>query len=220
MAAIISLVAARPHAIGEMIRPSEAEGGYKVRFIGLGYDVEVLVPKPTQGQLILSTQCGQHGYWPEVITRAALLTGANRSNTLPHIMTALGGLEAKHMFLSELSLEQLNDMFLKASAENRAVCFMTTILGPKLRDRSVGSITFEPDKAYSVINFDPTTKTVTILDPSREIIPFDLSEDLSRGVARIPVEDLNRYFTRFFIEIGEPMPPMGKRGKLIDRFPQ
>jgi hypothetical protein len=113
MAAIISLVAARPHAIGEMIRPSGAEGGYKVRFIGLGYNVEVLVPTPTQGQLILSTQCGQHGYWPEVITRAArqlstednpkiALTGSNRSyiiphiNILPHIMTALGGLEAKH----------------------------------------------------------------------------------------------------------------------------
>lgn len=204
MAAITSLVAARPYAVQEMITPTRSGEDYDVRIKGTAIDVNVILRSPTHEQLSSPIKCGPNGYWPAVL--------ANAGETLPKqslisSMAALSGLEVKRVPLSSLSSDQLQQMLLEANADHRAVCFRTIAAGSLEKNRLVGSIIFQPDKAYSVIEVDPQSGTVTILDPSRDMNLDDLTTGSFNGVASIPISKLEEYFRYLYIESGKPKQP-------------
>lgn len=235
IAAINALCAARPAAIGEMIKPSSSGSGFEVRF----GSKTVEVPIPTESDVITFTTCGEDGYWMAVLVKAycQLMGEANGTREInpesnfsnvdslkspEKLMRSFGGLPVRKLSfgLFGRSEDSLDKELTKAVAGNRAVCVATSNKARLNGDRSIGGITLEPNQVYAVVGYDPTTREVTILSPRRNIKNESLAADLSDGVAKMPLGTLMKNSPAVFIEDGHPSGYNSAGRSIAERFPQ
>jgi hypothetical protein len=235
IAAINALCAARPGAIGEMIKPSSSGSGFEVRF----GSKTVEVPIPTESEVITFTTCGEDGYWMAVLVKAycQLMGEANGTREInpesnfsnvdslrspESLMKFFGGLSVRKLSFGLFghSEHSLDRELTKAVADNRAVCVATSNHARLNGKRSIGGITLEPNQVYAVVGYDPTTREVTILSPRRNITNESLAGDLSYGVAKIPLGTLIKNFPAVFIEDGHPSGYNSAGRSIKERFPQ
>jgi hypothetical protein len=235
IAVINALCAARPDAIGEMIKPSSSGSGFEVRF----GSKTVEVPVPTESEVITFTTCGNDGYWMAVLVKAyGQLVGeargtseinpeSNFSNgdslgSLGKLMENLSRHPIRKLSLGLFgsSADSLHKELVKAAADNRAVCLATSNKARLGGESRIGGIILEVNQVYAVVGYDPKTREVTILNPRRKITNNSLPEDLSDGVEKISLAKLMNKFRAVFIEGGDPSKQRGKGLSASVRFPQ
>lgn len=224
MAALSSLCSQEPETIRRMIKPDpDNSGGWIVTFPGKP-DQHIAIEAPTQQELERFAHGGIHGDWVCAVEKAyrQLLQKSNEDNggsPAKALELLTGKSFSQHDLHSNfldyasplyplqylLGADKENDdalaaMLTKALSQHQEVCV----------DTDKGSKVHDGCHAYSVLGFDPNTRTVTLRNPWGKNDPFDpdlksvqrvLDKDGNdTGQFTISLEEFHQNFSKVFTQ--------------------
>lgn len=206
-----------PESILKMIEDNK-NGTYTVTFPGAPNN-PITVAAPTRAEQAFFTKGSPEGFWPLVLEKAYgefVQKNTHRDFILDADSVSLGGLPEKVLkllsgfevesYITEITPEaEVESLLLEATRDKRPIVAGTD-KGPIVDNNGLVG-----QHAYSVLDFDPSTKTVTLRNPygRQESVKNDSGVELKGHTFQMPLADFCRCFST--LSIVQPFDPARRR---------
>lgn len=192
--------------IRDMIKDN-GDNTYTVTFPALP-DKPITVNAPTDVELLRFNAGGEHGTWPSVIEKAfGKLLGGENAEILDGGGDPRNGLKAlndgssHYESLQRTSDSELHQDLEKAISERRPVICST---GHRDFNSLVKGDKIAPTHAYSVLDYDPNTYTVTVRNPWGRVEPENadgrIKDGLDDGVFKMSLREFKHSFSLVYYQ--------------------